>query len=106
MEQGARAGDKFTTSQGQLKRNDNVEATIQKMIIEWFDKDEFAQLAFEMAIDYDRLPGDTLDGKVRAFVGRVGNKGKIGELILRLQDERPHVTWPILPEAHKREQKL
>jgi hypothetical protein len=72
----------------------------RKQIAEAFDTEELKNICFDLSINYDNLPGDRLESKIRALLIDLFKIGKIADLyeILTTDSERTHIKWPPLVE--------
>lgn len=80
-----------TSTAGGRAREDLVQL-LYELISESFSLYELQDLAFQMHIEYDDLPGETKSGKVRSLVEYCRNRGRLDELANRLKRERPHLA--------------
>lgn len=58
-----------------------------------FDEVELKHVAFELAINWDDIPGDRLSAKAHSLITQSDRSGKIDELVAALSRERSHVNW-------------
>lgn len=74
-------------------------ATINQNIVKLFDDNELRTLCFELAIDYDSLPGQGKSAKARELVAHCNRHGRVGELVNQCQRARPGSDWPVEPDG-------
>lgn len=67
---------------------------LRKAIVEFFDKDEFRELTYDLSINYDSLAGVTINGKAQKLVDYCEKRGRMEELLSALTEARPTVNWP------------
>jgi hypothetical protein len=58
-----------------------------------FNDDEFRTLCLELGVNYDNLPGETLEGKQRELLLLLDRNGRLPELINLLRQKRPNWNW-------------
>lgn len=58
-----------------------------------FNIDEIKTLCFDLGIEYENIPGDTLDGKTRELVNYCYKKGMLSKLLLECANSHPHINW-------------
>jgi hypothetical protein len=69
-----------------------------------FNQNELRDLAFQLGIDYDGLPGDGKADKARELVQYLERRGRSPELVAICLQQRPNVDWPlheVIPESAK-----
>jgi hypothetical protein len=74
---------------GELK----TRATFHDQMAEAFSLDEVRQLCFDLAVNFEELPGDTLSAKCRELYLYVEKRGDLVRLIRLCQDARPGENW-------------
>lgn len=73
---------------------ENVNLVILRQIIgHKFNKSELRDLCFELQINYESLPGDTIDDMVRELVTYIDRRDRIRELVDLCQQKRPQIIW-------------
>jgi hypothetical protein len=86
-----------------------------RLLNTYFNQNELADLAFEMYIDFDALPGNGKQAKVNALLDQIGEGERWGELAEFFVKKRPHinlteggtaVSSPSLPVQQQYRQKL
>ncbi len=70
-------------------------------ICEHFSLTELKTLAFDLALNWDELEGETLSLKCQSLIGFMQRNGRLPELLALLRQERPGITWPSLPTKPK-----
>ena len=75
---------------GELK----ARATFHELIVAHFSNEELMQVCFNLGVFWDRLPGDTLDGKARALIEKLEREQRLYQLVGECQRMRPQVMWP------------
>ncbi len=66
---------------------------LRDQITSHFNKDELADLCFELGLDYDRLSGDNTGAKTRELVMHFYRRNRLGELVEKCQKSRPNLDW-------------
>lgn len=66
---------------------------LRDAIIEYFSKDEFVALCFDLDIDYDDLIGRTSKNKAMSLINICIRENRILDLIEICRKERPRVNW-------------
>lgn len=82
-----------TQPSSSVKRNRQLEASIARLVDEYFDDEELANLAYDVGLDYDGLNGEGKAARARAFVAHFGKRGLLDVLLKELGEERPNVEW-------------
>jgi len=70
---------------------------LRQLLDRYFILDEFKTLCFDLSVDYDNVPGETKTAKIRELLLVLGRHGRLPHLITILQQERPDVDWPPVP---------
>lgn len=67
---------------------------LYQVLTDYFNQGELADLAFEMDIDFEEIAGENKSGKAREFIGYCQRRGRLEELMERVQSRRNfiHVT--------------
>jgi len=89
---------------------------IFRLMNETFSLENIKTLCFMIDNDYDNLPGEGKNGKIRELILSVERQGALKDLIATLSEYRPKVKWPTIeaegntdeasPELSKREIEL
>jgi len=66
-----------------------------------FNQSELRDLAFQVGIDYDNLPGDNKADKARELVQYLERRGRSPELVAMCLRQRPNVDWPLYEVTHE-----
>lgn len=66
---------------------------VRKTLLDIFSEDEFRTLCFDMGHRYDKLSGESLEGKMREFLSLLERQNRVEELFVQLTEERPNVDW-------------
>jgi len=69
---------------------------VQHALQQFFDQSELIQLAFELGIDFDNLPGSRKEDKTRELVLFVDRRGQLEMLVDVVRRMRPNVPLPWL----------
>jgi hypothetical protein len=62
-------------------------------MMQHFDIEELRTLCFDLEVDYDNLPGEGKEAKVRELIARLRREARIPELTSALVRFRPMVPW-------------
>ena len=68
--------------------------SLHEMLVGHFNNEELMQLCFRLGVFWDRLAGDTLDGKARALIEKMEREERTYQLVGECQRLRPNVLWP------------
>lgn len=71
---------------------------LHKLIINHFNVAEIRTLCLDLDVDYESIAGEEKESKFRELVLGLARNGRLPELINRLQQTRPRVDWPPIPE--------
>ena len=66
---------------------------LREQLANYFNESELNDLCFDLNIDYENLPDQTKQEKVREFIIYCQRHGLMEELIMRCQELRPQVSW-------------
>ncbi len=64
------------------------------MIALHFDEEELRTLCLLLNIDYESLGGDGKRARTERLVGYLDRRGRVDELLEKLDQLRPKVAWP------------
>lgn len=64
------------------------------MIAQHFDDDELRTLCLLLDIDYESLGGVGKRARAERLVGYLDRRGRVDELLNKLDQLRPKVAWP------------
>lgn len=73
----------------------SIHEKVSLLLGEHFNIDEVKTLCFSLEIDYENLPGETKNSKIRELILYVRRIDRFQDLLLKAKQERPNVTWPI-----------
>lgn len=68
-------------------------AQLRDQITSCFNKSELYNLAFDLGIYHEELPGDTLSDQARELVAYCVRHGLVKQLVQRCRELRPHAKW-------------
>ncbi|KAA3664077.1 MAG: ATP-binding protein, partial [Chloroflexi bacterium] len=71
---------------------------LHKLISQHYSLDEFRMLCFCLEIDYDYLAGEAKPSRIHELLLVLGRNGRLPHLITTLQQERPDIDWPPVPD--------
>lgn len=69
------------------------EVAVRNFLVSHFSDSELRDLYFDLAIDYDSLPGQGTKDKARELVRYVQRHGRISELVKQCRRLRPNADW-------------
>ena len=69
---------------------------LRKLLIQHFSLDELRVLCFDLGLEYEDLPGDTLSTKIHAMIGHLQRRSQLPTLLEEVAEQRPAVAWPAL----------
>lgn len=64
---------------------------LKQILVDYFNDDELRDLAFELTIDYESLPGAGKSGKARELVAFAERRGRFAEVVALVHRLRPGV---------------
>jgi len=59
-----------------------------------FSDEEVRTLCFDLGFDYDSLPGQGKDAKIRELIAYCQRHNQVTDLLRLLQEQRPQIEWP------------
>lgn len=77
---------------------------LRQTLVDRFNEEELRTLCFDMALDYDMLPGNGKGGKSRELVAYLDRRNRLDELIENIQRARPDIVLGGEPEGQSGEQ--
>lgn len=83
---------KFFSSQGERSQ-------LRQLLVQNFNVDEFRTLCFDLGIDYDDLPGETLGAKARELLLYCERHDLVNQLLEICRQERVNISWPKSQES-------
>lgn len=63
-----------------------------------FNLEDIQLLCSDLGVDYEQLAGNTKRVKVDSLIRRLAQQGRLASLLAILQEERPAMTWPDMPD--------
>lgn len=66
---------------------------LREAINDSFSMDEIHLLCFDLLVNYDELSGNTKSQKVVALIQSLTRRGRLNELFLICEKNRPHIHW-------------
>lgn len=70
-----------------------VSPTLRPNMLEYLSRSEIKTIAFDMQIDYDRLPGENLDEKVLSLIQTSQRQNRVAELVALCRHTNDSVAW-------------
>ncbi|VAW30892.1 hypothetical protein MNBD_CHLOROFLEXI01-1994 [hydrothermal vent metagenome] len=68
---------------------------LRKLLISHFSLDELRVLCFDMGLEYEELPGNTLTTKMHGLIEYLQRRGELPKLLAEVSEQRPTVAWPM-----------
>ena len=68
-------------------------SALRRLLLESFNQGELRDACFELGFDYDDLPGDGREDKVRELILCLQRRGRLEELVEYGRAQRPHAQW-------------
>lgn len=62
-----------------------------------FSLDDILTLSLALGFDYENLPGDTREARIRALITRLIRQDRLPELVTLARAQRPAIDWPDPP---------
>lgn len=78
-------------------------ANLRNLISTSFNKGELRTLCFDLGVNYENLPGETLEDKARELVDFCQRRGVLKDLIEKCNALRPNTGWPKLTDIEFKE---
>lgn len=72
---------------------------LRKALIEQFNEEELKTLCFDLALDYEMLPGEGKGGKIRELIAYMKRRNRLQELVEAVQYARPNMAFAIQPKT-------
>lgn len=69
-------------------------STLRELLNQQFDTNELRQLCFDLAIEYENLPGETRAIKAQALIAHCLRHQHLPELLQQCTQLRPKTSWP------------
>jgi hypothetical protein len=81
-------------AEGPIDEIEEVDWSALRLLIgRGFSPDELRRLCFDLRLEYENIPGQTLDEKVRELLAYFDRRGQLAQLIEKCRQERPHLPW-------------
>ena len=78
-------------------------AQLRDLIDQHFSLDELQTLSFDLGIEFEHLAGNIRPVKIQNLIIYLSQRERLPELLARLQDQRPAVSWQELAlDGHSR----
>ena len=71
---------------------------LRQLLNQHFNLAEFRDLCLDLDVDYESLAGEEKPSRIRELLLALGRHGRLPHLIAHLQQERPRIDWPPLPD--------
>ncbi|MCA9968607.1 MAG: hypothetical protein KC425_00245, partial [Anaerolineales bacterium] len=68
-------------------------AALASTINSFFSEAELRSLSFDLALDYDELPGQDKQSKAQALVSTLASRSRMHALLRLLRHDRPRIPW-------------
>jgi hypothetical protein len=88
--------EEFLRRQPRWRPQSSRATLVQYALAQYLDQNELAQLAFELGIDFDDLPGSTKEQKARELALFADRRGGLEAVTERIQALRPNAPTPWL----------
>jgi len=69
---------------------------LQRLLIEHFDQEEMKVFAFDLAVDWADLAGETKKIKAQSLISHLARRGQLEDLAMLLREERPNISLPTI----------
>lgn len=70
---------------------------LHQLINQYFNLEEIRTLCLKLNVDYESVAGEEKPSRIRELLLALGRNGRLPELIILLQHERPNIDWPPIP---------
>jgi DNA-binding response OmpR family regulator/uncharacterized protein YjbI with pentapeptide repeats len=70
---------------------------LRRLVDQHFSLEDIKLLCFDLETDYDHLAGDGKLLKIEALCKHLARRGRLQDVLVLLQEERPQVDWPTVP---------
>lgn len=85
------------SASGGVRENDaTVLEIVYRGILTSFNADELDEVMYMLEVPSGEIPGTTLSAKARSLIRYMYRRGKLGELVHELEEQRPNYIWPII----------
>jgi hypothetical protein len=79
-----------------VQRHHDPEVQVYQNLGEYFSEEDLKELAFEMNVDYEKLPGVEKRSKARELTLHLMRRRELDRLIEYGRERRPNAPWPDL----------
>jgi AAA+ ATPase superfamily predicted ATPase len=66
---------------------------LHELLVRHFDQEELRSLLFDLGVDFDALRGEGKAAKARELILYLERRGRLNDLVNKLQRLRPNVSW-------------
>lgn len=66
---------------------------LRQILIDYFDESELQNLAFDLGVDYENLPGQSKGDKARGLIAFLERRGRLSELVQACHQLRLNAPW-------------
>lgn len=84
--------DSYSKQTAQIGSSMNDLKVLQNVLVNHFDMAELKDLAFDLSIDYENIPGTTKSSTARELILYCQRRGRLNELVVGIQHRRPHLN--------------
>ncbi len=74
-------------------------ADLDNQLVTYFNKSELRDLCLDLDINYENLPGETIQNKAGAIISFCNRRGRLPQLLDYCRQLHPYVSWPDAPTA-------
>jgi hypothetical protein len=86
------ASESYSKQTAQIGSSMNDLKVLQNVLVNHFDMAELKDLAFDLSIDYENIPGTTKSSTARELILYCQRRGRLNELVAGIQHRRPHLN--------------
>ena len=72
---------------------------LRRQMVALFNLGELSTLAFDLSVDWDSLEGGNIESKVQSLILYLARRGRLGDLLTLLREERSDANWPLVPSS-------
>ena len=76
----------------------NYLTELHQLINQYFNLAEIQMLCLDLHVDYESVAGEEKPSRIRELLLALGRNGRLPELIILAQRQRPLVEWPPVPD--------
>lgn len=66
---------------------------LRQILNDYFNESELQNLAFDLGLDYENLPGKSKGDKARELIAFLERRGRLSELVQTCYQLRPNASW-------------